>query len=136
MMHENCTILTLLMTGDVEVHEGAGVGDGERRTDKDTEEFVAGETLVLPMRVGGFPLCHPLVALEDDAGVHGNDDAVVAEFAEEAAVATVDGYQYSTEVADVVVERVAVDMVDGATGRDLAFEGQVLYAGKKHITKI
>ena len=114
------------MAGDVEIHEGVGVGDGEGRTDEDTEELVAGEAIVLSMRVGGFPLSHALEAFEDDAGVHGNDDAFVAEFAEEASVATVDGYQYSTEVADVVVERVAVDMVDGATGRDLAFEGQVL----------
>ena len=114
------------MAGDVEIHEGAGVGDGERRTDKDTEEFVAGETLVLPMRVGGFPLCHPLVALEDDAGVHGNDDAVVAELFEEAAIATVDRIRYSTEVADVVVEMVAIYMVDGVASRDIAFEGKIL----------
>ena len=122
-MRENCTMLTLLMAGDVAVHEGVGVGDGEGGTDEDTEKFVAGETLVLPMRVGGFPLCHPLVALEDDAGVHGNDDAFVAEFAEEAAVTEVDSRGYSTEVADVVVKRVTVDMVDDVACRDLAFEG-------------
>ena len=119
-------MLTLLMAGDIEIHEGVGVGDGEGRTDKDTEEFVAGETLVLPMRVGGFPLCHPLVALEDDAGVHRDDDAVVTELAEETTIAVVDGTRYSTEVADVVVEGVAVDMVDDVACRDLAFEGEEL----------
>ena len=118
--------LKLAVAGDVEIHEGAGVGDGERRTDKDTEEFIAGEAIVLPTFVGGFPFCHALEALEDDTGVHSNDDAVVAELAEEASVATVDSRGYSTEVADVVVKRVAVDVVDGVASRDLAFEGQVL----------
>ena len=111
------------MAGDVEIHEGVGVGDGEGRTDEDAEEFVAGETLVLPFFVRGFPFCHPLEAFEDDAGVHGNDDAVVAELAEEASVAEVDGRGYSTEVVYVVVERVSVDMVDDVACRDLAFEG-------------
>ena len=69
------------MAGDIEIHEEIWVGDGEVRTDKDAEEFVAGETLVLPLLMRGFPFCHPLVAVEDDAGVHGNVDAVVAEFA-------------------------------------------------------
>ena len=119
-------MLTLLMTGDVEIHEGVGVGDDEGRTDEDTEEFVAGEALVLPMRVGGFPLCHPLEAFEDDAGVHGNDDAVVAELTEEASITTVDGTRNGTEVADVVVEGVAVDVVDGVSGGDQTFEDHVL----------
>lgn len=114
------------MTGNVEIHEGVGVGDGEGRTDEDTEELVAGEAIVLPRCVGCFPLSYPLVTLEDDAGVHGNDDAVVAEFAEEAAIATVDGTRNGTEVADVVVERVAVDVVDGVSGGDQTFEDHVL----------
>ena len=119
-------MLTLLMAGDFEIHEGVGVGDGEVRTDKDAEEFVAGETLVLPLLVRSFPLSHPLEAFEDDAGVHGNVDAVVAEFAEEAAIATVDGTRNGTEVADVVVEGVAVDVVDGVSGGDQTFEDHVL----------
>ena len=114
------------MAGDVEIHEGVGVGDGEGRTYKDTEELVAVETLVLPTCVRVFPFGHPLVALEDDAGEHGNDDAVVAEFAEEASVAVVDGTWYSTEVVDVVVKRVSVDMVDGVAFGDQAFEGKIL----------
>ena len=114
------------MTGDFEIHEGVGVGDGEGRTDEDTEELVAGEALVLPFFVRGFPLRHALKTFEDEAGVMGNDDAVVAELAEEASVSEVDGRGYSTEVADVVVERVAVNMVDGVACRDLAFEGEVL----------
>ena len=60
------------------------------------------------------------------------DDAV-AELAEEASIAVVDSTRHGTEVADVVVKRVAVDMVDGVAGGDLAFEGQVLKAGKVHI---
>ena len=119
-------MLTLLMAGDFEIHEGSTVHYLELRTDEDTEELVAGEALVLLMRVGGFPFSHPLEAFEDDAGVHGNVDAVVAEFAEEAAIATVDGTRNGTEVADVVVEGVAVDMVDGMVLGDFAFEGEVL----------
>ena len=135
-MRENCTMLTLLMAGDIEIHEGVGVGDGELRTDEDTEEFVAGETIVLPLRVGGFPLCHPLVALEDDAGVHGDNDAVVTEFAEETTIAVVDGTRHGTEIADVVVEMVAIYMVDGVASRDIAFEGQVLKTSEKHIATL
>jgi hypothetical protein len=116
-------MLTLLMTGDFEVHEGVRVGDGEVRTDKDTEELVAGEAAVAIFGVGGFPLCHPLEAFEDVAGVHSNDDAFVAEFAEETSIAGVNSRGYSTKIADIVVERVAVDMVDDVACRDLAFEG-------------
>ncbi len=119
-------MLTLLMAGDVEIHEGVWVGDDEGRTDEDTEEFVAGEANVLPLRVGGFPFCHPLEAFEDDAGVHRDDDAFVAELTEEASITEVDSGGYSTKVADVVVEGVAVDMVDGMVLGDFAFEGEVL----------
>ena len=114
------------MAGDFEIHEGVWVGDGEGRADEDTEEFVAGEAIVLPFCVRSFPFCHPLEAFEDDAGVHGNVDAVVAELAEEAAIATVDGTRNGTEVADVVVEGVAVDVVDGIAGWDQTFEDHVL----------
>ena len=119
-------MLTLLMAGDFEIHEGSTVHYLELRTDEDTEEFVAGETIVLPLRVGGFPFCHPLEAFEDDAGVHRDNDAVVTEFAEEASITEVDSGGYSTKVADVVVEGVAVDMVDGMVLGDFAFEGEVL----------
>ena len=118
------------MTGDFEIHESVGVGDDEGRAYKDTEEFVAGEALVLPRCMGCFPLRHALEAFEDDAGVMGDDDAVVTELAEEATIATIDRIRYGTDVADVVVERVAVDVVDGVACRDLAFEGDVLYAGE------
>ena len=114
------------MTGDIEIHEVVGVGDGEGGTDEDTEELVAGEALVLPRCMGCFPLRHALEAFEDDAGVHGNVDAVVAELAEEAAIATIDRIRYGTDVADVVVKRVAVDVVDGVACRDVAFEGEIL----------
>ena len=129
-------MLTLLMAGDFEIHEGSTVHYLELRTDEDTEEFVAGETIVLPLRVGGFPFCHPLEAFEDDAGVHRDNDAVVTEFAEEAAVAVVNGARHGTEVADVVVEMVAIYMVDGVAGGDIAFEGQVLKTSEKHIATL
>ena len=114
------------MAGDIEIHESVGVGDGEGRTDKDAEEFVAGETLVLPFFVRGFPFCHPLEAFEDDAGVHGNDDAVVAEFAEEATVTTVDGTWYSAKIVDVVIKSVSVDMVNGLSFFYFAFKSEEL----------
>lgn len=122
------------MMGDIVLHEDVRINDGEGRTDKDTEEIFACETFVLPSGVGRFPFSHTCIAFEDDAGVHGNDDAVVTEFAEETSVAVVDGSRYGTEVIDVVVEGVTVDMVDCETGRDLSFEGEVLKAGEVHIT--
>ena len=114
------------MAGDFEIHEGVGVGDDEGRAYKDTEELVAGEAIVLPFSVRSFPLRHPLVAFEDDTEVHRDDDAIVAEFAEEASITEVDSRGHGTEIADVVVEGIAVDMVDGIAFGDQAFEGQVL----------
>ncbi len=40
-------VLDFTMTGDFEIHEGSTVHYPEPRTDKDAEEFVAGEALVL-----------------------------------------------------------------------------------------
>ena len=114
------------MAGDVEIHEGSTVHYPELRTDEDTEEFVAGKTAVVIFGVGGFPFSHPLVAFEDDTEVHRDDDAIVAEFAEEASITEVDSRGHGTEIADVVVEGIAVDMVDGIAFGDQAFEGQVL----------
>ena len=119
-MHQNVKRLDLTIAVDVEIHEDGGVDDGEGWSDEDTKEFVAGEAFVLPFGVRGFVLCHTLVALEDDAGEHRDVDAVVAEFFHETAVAAVDSFWYHTEVTDVVVEGVAVDMVNGVTGRDVA----------------
>ena len=123
------------MTGEIEIHEDVGVDDGEGRTDKDTEEFVSGEMPVLTIRMRAFPFSHAGVAFENDAGEHRDIDAVVTELSKEASITVVDGSRYGTEVADVVVEGVAVDMVDGAAGRDVAFEGQVLQAGEVYSTK-
>ena len=127
-------MLTLLMTGDVEIHEGVWVGDDEGRTDEDTEELVVGEVTVAIFGVRGFPFSHALEAFEDDAGVHRDNDAVVTEFAEETTIAVVDGTRHGTEIADVVVEMVAIYMVDGVASRDIAFEGQVLKTSEKYTT--
>ena len=48
------------------------------RTDEDTEEFRASEAVVLPPGVSCFPYRHTGIALEDDAGIHSDDDAFVA----------------------------------------------------------
>ena len=118
---------------DVEVHKDGGVNDFESGTYEDTEEVVFLEFFVLPPCVGGFPFCHTLVAFEDNAGEYSDVDAVVTELAHKAAVAEVDSFWYHTEVADVVIERVAVDMVNGVTGRDVAFKGDVFEAGEEHV---
>lgn len=114
------------MTVDIEVIEVGGVDDGESRSEEDTEKFVLFEARVLPQRVRGFPLRHAFVALKDDTGEHSDDDAVIAEFAHETAVAIVDGARHSSEVTDVVVEGVAIDMVDGVSFGDRSDEGEIL----------
>ena len=105
---------------DVEVHEDGGVNDFESGTYEDTEEVVFLEFFVLPPFVGGFPFCHTLVAFEDNAGEYSDVDAVVTEFAHEAGVTVVDSFWYDTKVTDIVIEGVAVDMVNGVTSRDVA----------------
>ena len=121
------------MTVNTEVVEVGGVDDGESRAEEDAEKIVLFEARVLPLRVRCFPFRHAFVAFKDDTGEHSDDDAFVAEFAEEAAVAIVDGARYCSEVADVVVEGVSVDMVDGFSRFNLTFEGEVLKACEEHI---
>ena len=110
------------MTGHFGEHDfvgGTRVND-EVVTEKDLEEFGAGETSILPLRMCLFPFRHAFVAFEDDARVHSDADAVVTEFLKEAPVAVVNRTRYHTEVTDVVIEGVTVDMVNGVTGRDVA----------------
>ena len=110
------------MTGHFGEHDfvgGTRVND-KVVTKKDLEEFGAGELHVLPLFVNGFPFSHAFVAFEDDARVHSDINAMVAEFPKEAAVAVVNRTRYHTEVTDVVIEGVTVDMVNGETGRDVA----------------
>ena len=120
--------------GEHDVVGGTRV-DAEVGSEEDLEEIGAGEAIVLPLCVQGFPFSHAFVAHEDDVGVvHGNVDALVAEFLEKAAVAVVDGSRYSTEVPDGVIEGVAVDMIDSAAFGNRSDESEVLKAGKEHIT--
>ncbi len=117
-------------------HNGVDIFDAEIRSDEDLQEFLAFEASVLPVRVLVFPFCHTFVAVKDDPGEHSDDEAVVAQFAHEAAVATIDSIRYSSQVADGIVERVAVDMVDDEAFRDIADKGAVLDFGEKFIAII
>ncbi len=120
--------------GEHDVVGGTRVND-EVVTEEDLEEIGAGETIVLPLCVQGFPFSHAFVAHEDDVGVvHGNVDALVAEFPEKAAVTEIDLRGDSAEVPDGVVEGVAVDMIDSAAFGNRSDESEVLKAGKEHIT--
>ena len=120
--------------GEHDVVGGARV-DAVIRSEEDLEEIGAGETIVLRLRVGGFKFSHAFVALEDDIRmIHSDIDALVAEFAHEAAVTVVDGSRYSAEVPDGVVERITVDMVDGVALGDRSDESEVLKAGEVHVT--
>ena len=61
----------------------------------------------------GFPARHVLVACKNDEGRMFIDGiAVVTHFAHKAGVAVIDGARDDTEVTGVIVEGVAVDMVD------------------------
>ena len=80
----------------------------------------AGEVFVAIARDGGFEDGHTVeIAQEvralDGSGVY----AFVAEFAEEAAIAKIDGIGDTAEIADIVISGTSVDMVNGHTGRDL-----------------
>ena len=113
---------------------GAGV-DAEVVIEKDMEEFGAGETPILPLCVQGFPFSHTFVAHEDDIRmIHSDDDALVAEFPEEAPVAVVNRTRYGTEVPDGIVERITVDVIDGVAFGDRSDESKVLEAGEKHVS--
>ncbi len=104
-------------------------------SEEDLEEIGAGETSILPLCVQSFPFSHTFVSLEDDIRmVHGNVDAMVAEFLEKAAVTTIDLVGDGTEVPGGVVKCVTVDMVDGVALGDRSDESEVLKAGKVHVS--
>ena len=120
------------MTVNIEAVKIGYIDDGEGWSDEDAEKFLAGKVLVLPFGVRGFPFGHALIALKDDTGEHSDDDAFVAELTHETAVSIVNSTRNGAEVADVVVEGVTVDMIDGVAGRDVADESEILKAGKEH----
>ena len=125
------------MTGHFVAHDvvgGASV-NAEVASEEDLEEIGVGEAFVLPLCVRLFETRHAFVAHEDDVGVvHGNVDALVAEFPEKAAVTEIDLRGDSAEVPDGVVERITVDMIDSAAFGNRSDESEVLKAGKEHIT--
>ncbi len=85
--------LDFLVVGHFGEHDVVGGTrvDAEVGTKEELEEFGASEAFVLPLCVQGFPFSHAFVAHEDDVGVvHGNVDALVAEFPEKAAVTEID----------------------------------------------
>ncbi len=109
-----------MMVGHFGEHDVVGGTRVDRvvGTKEELEELGAGEVIILRLRVGGFPFSHTSVALEDEVGVvHGDVDALVAEFAHEAAVAIIYLIGGTTEVTDVIVEGVSIDMVHGHSGR-------------------
>ena len=62
--------------------------------------------------MGRFPFCHTCIAFEDDAGVHGNDDAAVTELTEETTITGVDSRGHRAEVRGMIIGRTAVYMVE------------------------
>ncbi len=74
---------------------------------------------VIARLVSGLDYCHTVeIAEEVRAPDFGGINTLVAEFAEEAPVAVVDGIGDTAEVTDIVVGSTSVDMVDSHTGRD------------------
>ena len=120
------------MVTKIEIHDNVRVYDGESRSDEDTYEFVASEISVLPLCMLVFPSCHTFVSFDDNAGEQSDVDAVVAELAQETAVATVDFTWHGTEVSYIIVEGIAVDMVDDVTIGDRTDEGEILKACEVH----
>ncbi len=81
---------------------------------------------VIARLVSGLDYCHAVkIAQEVGAPDFGWINTLVTEFAEEAAIAAIDGKGDTTEIADEVVGGTSVDVVDSHAGRDLLI--QVLY---------
>ena len=114
------------MAGEIEIHDDVGIHDGVSWTHKDTKEGLPFELAVLPFCVLGFPYRHAFVTFEDDAGEISDVVAVVTKFAHEAAVATVDSVRYCSQVEDVVIEGVAVDVINGVAFGDRSEESEIL----------
>ena len=95
------------------------IDDGEV-VKEDGHQVGAIETPVLLIRDILFDKRHAVeIAQEVGAPDVGGIDTLVAQFAEEATIAAIDGQGDTTEIADEVVSGTSVDMVDSHTGRDL-----------------
>ena len=98
------------------------VDDGEV-VKEDCHQVGAVKTPVLLMRDILFDKRHAVeIAEEVRAPDVGGIDALVAQFAEEAPVAAIDGKGDTTEIADEVVGGTSVDVVDRLSGRDLLIQ--------------
>ena len=118
------------MVGHFAGHNGVDIFDAEMRSDEELEEFLAFEASVLPVRVLGFPFCHTFVAGKDDTRKHSDDESVMAKFAHKAGIAAVNMSWHGTQVTDVIVERVPIDMVDLVAFRDITDKGAVFHFGE------
>ena len=95
------------------------IDDGEV-VKEDGHQVGAVEVIVAVTRDILFDKRHTAeIAQEVGAPDVGGRDTLVAQFAEKASVAAIDGKGDTAEVADVVISRASVDMIDGHTGRDL-----------------
>ena len=85
-------------------------------------EVGAGEAAVAVVRDGGFEEGHTVEIAEEVRALDGSGVyAFFAEFAEEAAIAKIDGIGDTAEVDDKVIGGTSVDVIDRHTGRDLLF---------------
>ncbi len=95
------------------------VDDGEV-VKEDGHQVGTVEVVVAPTRDILLDKRHTVEKAEEVRALNGSGiDTLVAQFAEEAAIAMIDGIGDTAEVADVVISRASVDVVDGHTGRDL-----------------
>ena len=101
-------------------------------------EVGAGEEGVAARRDGGFEDGHTVEIAEEVRALDGGCvEALFAKFAEEAAIAVVDGIGDTAEVADKIVGCTSVDMVDGHAGRDLLIApGYIDSMGSKDVLKM
>ena len=113
-----------------ELVEDFGVYDGEGRTEEETHEVIAGETFVLPPRVGAFEFRHTDVVRKEAATELGGFDTFVTQFAQEATVSLVDSRRYRSEIVDRIVHGVSVDMVDLEARWDGTDKGDILDISK------
>lgn len=85
----------------------------ELGVNEEFEEVGAGEAAVLVGGVGGFVVGHAAEEAQQEVGtVKRRIDVFVPQFAEEAAVATVDNLVDDSKVVEGIVEDIAIDMVN------------------------
>ena len=96
-----------------------GLGSGVERFsyrelgfNEELEEVDTGETLVLPVGVGGLEVGHTIEETQEaGSAVHCRVDSFVPQFAEETAVTKIDRLVDDTDVVTGVIEDVTVDVI-------------------------